>query len=632
MQESVEAVFADLDALNLESLLAFWLSIGVSSTSSEPLLELADSTVERLVRALHDYPCVSVKLWYMSLKALAGLLAVRTPRQRAALTPSLLQLVYKLLSTGGGGGDSASASAYSHSHSHSHSAFGAGSHATLSSSSSGGVFSSSSSLSLIGDECCLALSELLARLGGPTTGDSPASCVELRCQLLDVLCTGVHERHGCMTPMRAHGSIDAQVTFVQWLINTETTTTSSTPTPTAPNTTTTTASSSNSQFAESSAKLDAMLATYFDRLSMLVLRHLSMYPRINLKGEVSPRSCFSGVLGSLLYPQQLHHHHHHHHHHHNHQQQHCKHNAAAAAVAKQNFKGGSSSSFDAFAFNLKNSHHTLQEKLAAHHHKLFGGGGGLGSAAAAAAAAGGAGGGAAAAATMTPAGAIASLQRHSPVTSVQCNRDMLVSLLLKYAICLVSNSAQSQQQQQATTSKSASTTGGTSSSGSNELFDANLDAAIIEDFGEDIDEEKLGATSNENNNKNNSDGDEDDDENDNDNDNDEHDEDDDDHDDHDDDEEEDDNDDEDEDEEDLLVQQLIMLEIEQQELKHQQQQQHKQQQLDDDKFAQQQDDLYSQLYANKSYLGMCFDFFFFFFIYLYTVNTGVLIIAPPFYP
>lgn len=46
---------------------------------------------------------------------------------------------------------------------------------------------------------------------------------------------------------------------------------------------------------------EKMITNYFNSLSKLVHHHICVYPRLSLKGQTSPRSCFSGFLTSLLF-------------------------------------------------------------------------------------------------------------------------------------------------------------------------------------------------------------------------------------------------------------------------------------------------------------------------------------------
>ena len=48
-------------------------------------------------------------------------------------------------------------------------------------------------------------------------------------------------------------------------------------------------------------EFEKLISSYFDSLSKLVHHHICVYPRLSVKGQTSPRSCFSGFLTSLLF-------------------------------------------------------------------------------------------------------------------------------------------------------------------------------------------------------------------------------------------------------------------------------------------------------------------------------------------
>lgn len=84
---------------------------------------------------------------------------------------------------------------------------------------------------------------------------------------------------------KSQGPIDAQVTFIEYLMSEDflkcydlTNTTSS-----------------------SSQEFESIILTYFNCLAKVAQHHICIYPRLSVKGVTSPRSCFSGVLTSLLF-------------------------------------------------------------------------------------------------------------------------------------------------------------------------------------------------------------------------------------------------------------------------------------------------------------------------------------------
>lgn len=168
-------------------------------------------------------------------------------------------------------------------------------------------------------------------------------------------------------------------------------------------------------FAEkNNAEFEQIVARYFTSLGRLVQHHICTYPRLSIKGQTSPRSCFSGVLTSLLFGSRS--------------------TTAAAATASASgaitgMGGGSSSA---------------NFKLSSFDTAMGGGGGGnSGSASSAAAALFG---GVASSMSSNPggngAGGAGGKQRSSllgTAQSVLCNRDILVCLLLKFGINLLTD-------------------------------------------------------------------------------------------------------------------------------------------------------------------------------------------------
>ena len=124
----------------------------------------------------------------------------------------------------------------------------------------------SSPESLLGDECCNAFLEFLRRLTKLLPPDAEKS---FKRNLFSVLCEAIDES-GCIR--RLQGALDAQISFVEYLSGEELVTC-----------------------------LDDGFINYFDCLSRLAYHHICTYPRLSLKGAISPRSCFSAVLSSLLF-------------------------------------------------------------------------------------------------------------------------------------------------------------------------------------------------------------------------------------------------------------------------------------------------------------------------------------------
>ena len=148
-----------------------------------------------------------------------------------------------------------------------------------------------------------------------------------------------------------------------------------------------------------------MVTKYFDCLAKLVQHHIHVYPRLSVKGTASPRSCFSGVLTSLL----------------------CGSGPTAAAASnysslntekkKQSLFDMSMPSFSIYStssqnFNSSSQYQNLYQSIQS---SMNG------------------------SASTNAAPQASSVSSTSFVQSVLCNRDMLVCLLLKCAVNLITD-------------------------------------------------------------------------------------------------------------------------------------------------------------------------------------------------
>lgn len=202
LQETIEKLFEDLSDINIENLITFWLTLSTpdcdTSTSGGPngssnslggsasrgtsgagegILYLSESTANYLLDYLNDYPFMTVKLWHLSFRMLTQLLA-NNPNaaneklniaRSFTLNEAMYKLVYKFLS---------------------------------------------SNEELVGDECCQSLVEFLRRFGECIAG-VPDSERLFKMKLFHILCSSI-EANGCVN--RSQGPIDAQVTFIEFLI------------------------------------------------------------------------------------------------------------------------------------------------------------------------------------------------------------------------------------------------------------------------------------------------------------------------------------------------------------------------------------------------------------------------------
>ena len=262
LQSTIESLFQDLTRVNLENLFTFWLTL--SASEEAPLLSLKEETVDYLLATLVDYSFMTVKLWYLAFKMCSSLLhgSVKGRSLNFAGKDSLCRLIYKMLA---------------------------------------------SEQELVGDECCGALVEFLRKLSDCVV-DTDQEC-HLKKQLFGILCKSV-DADGCVT--RSQGPLDAQVAFVEFLISDDLVKCYDlgefdvslrkyyTPNNTISINLGVKDQDTFAQQVETNRVYESMIKNYFDHLAKLVQHHIFIYPRLSIKGTTSPRSCFSGVLTSLL--------------------------------------------------------------------------------------------------------------------------------------------------------------------------------------------------------------------------------------------------------------------------------------------------------------------------------------------
>ena len=242
LQQTIESLFQDLSKVNIENLLTFWLTLSASESElnkepSSPSLCLQEETINYLLNTLIDYPFMTVKLWYLTFKMLSALLNY-SKFSTTTVNFSFKDSLYKLI------------------------------YKLL-----------SSDQELVGDECCFSLIEFLKKLS-ESIYETDQEC-NLKKKLFEILCKSI-ESDGCMA--RSQGPIDAQVAFVEYLITENLIKTYFL----------------NGDQDETNLAYESMVKKYFNFLAKLVLHHIYIYPRLSVKGTASPRSCFSGVLTSLL--------------------------------------------------------------------------------------------------------------------------------------------------------------------------------------------------------------------------------------------------------------------------------------------------------------------------------------------
>jgi hypothetical protein len=232
LQETIESIFEDISKVNIENLLTFWLTLSSSEADllKEPFLCLKEATADYLLDTLINYQFMTVKLWYLSFKMLGSLIGYN--KNLFLSKDTVYKFVYKFLS---------------------------------------------SNHELVGDECCNSLIDFLKKLS-ESSCDTNEQESHFKKSLFGILCSSI-DSEGCIR--RTQGPIDAQVTFVEYLIAEDLVRCYE-------------VESSNSDY-------ENMVVKYFDYLAKILQHHIYIYPRLSLKGVTSPRSCFSGVLTSLLF-------------------------------------------------------------------------------------------------------------------------------------------------------------------------------------------------------------------------------------------------------------------------------------------------------------------------------------------
>lgn len=180
-------------------------------------------------------------------------------------------------------------------------------------------------------------------------------------------------------------------------------------------TTTGTTSSTSTKTSEEAAternntEFEQIVSRYFSNLSRLVQHHICTYPRLSIKGQTSPRSCFSGVLTSLLF------------------------GSGGSGVGGS--RSATSNAAHAFENKFKMGSSSYDHTASSSQYQPFSATFFGGSAASAAAACGVGGSGVAG----STGGAGKQRSLLSSAQSILCNRDILVCLLLKFGINLLAD-------------------------------------------------------------------------------------------------------------------------------------------------------------------------------------------------
>jgi hypothetical protein len=307
IQQTLENLFQDLTNINLESLLTFWLTLSSSddlvsvnspaptttnstpttslsplllspplipvtttSATSTSLLVLKDSTISYLLETLCTYPFMTVKLWFLTFKILLSLLSTTTTTTTNLLSSRqnetlLYKLVLKYLNAGGEQNNQQQAN---------------------------------DERTLSGDECNQAFIDFLHKLttlSTTTTSTVPETTTATNDNYLTnsrFNQTGLFSILNKLIDTTTSSdyiynnnsrSIDSQVAFIEFLL----------------------AQQHHYQLSSThdyySSVDNQLIEAYLMNLSRLIQRHLHLSARLTFKGQLSPRSCFSSVLSTLLF-------------------------------------------------------------------------------------------------------------------------------------------------------------------------------------------------------------------------------------------------------------------------------------------------------------------------------------------
>ncbi len=257
IQDTLEFIFRDLTTVNLENLLSFWLTLAMLDSeikydsNQESLFYLNTKTASYLLDFLLKYSYMNVKLWHLSFRMLSVVISTSHKSSGSIISSfvnsdSLYKFIYKFIS---------------------------------------------SNEELVGDECCNSMSEFLVRFSELIMNQELEK--HFKKKLFEILCDCIDE-NGCVS--RHQGPLDAQVVFIEYLISEDILICFDLET-----------MKENKILAEEyniqkkNEEFERMFMRYFDSLSKLAHYHICVYPRLSIKGVTSPRSCFSGVLTSLLF-------------------------------------------------------------------------------------------------------------------------------------------------------------------------------------------------------------------------------------------------------------------------------------------------------------------------------------------
>lgn len=182
VQDTLEALFQDLNDINLENLFTFWLTLNnlpaqAQTTSTACQFPLKPASIHYMLDTLSNYPFMTVKLWHLTFKVLGILL--NGIQSTTEFDPLLYKLVLRYMRSNASGHQS----------------------------------SLSDEKVLMGDECNQAFIDFLQKL---VDRKSSASSSSTRLSLFNILNQLIDRSEIATIENR---SIDSQVAFVEFIID-----------------------------------------------------------------------------------------------------------------------------------------------------------------------------------------------------------------------------------------------------------------------------------------------------------------------------------------------------------------------------------------------------------------------------
>jgi baculoviral IAP repeat-containing protein 6 len=241
IQNTLETLFQDLKNVNLENLLTFWLTLtnndDLTTDINSQTFHLKEDTFNYLLEILCNFPFITIKLWFLSFKTLIQFFY----NINSTNNPLVFKLILKYL--------------YANNYEQ-----------------------QQEEKILIGDECNQMFIDLLNKLVVVDEDDLLLPNMSINQRLVRTNLFSILNKILEDKLQHYHNrAVDAQIAFVEFLLGL-----------------------SNDSYFNQSIN-NEMFESLMTNLSKLIKKHLYIYPRCTFKGHLSPRSCFSSVLTSLLF-------------------------------------------------------------------------------------------------------------------------------------------------------------------------------------------------------------------------------------------------------------------------------------------------------------------------------------------